>query len=284
MPIFSGMHALIAAAIIAVALTGLFTAQTSMGGSSEARTGPGAVAAPAKTAHDLFVDGNLAFEDGRLVDALADWGQAADAGYLLAQWNLARVLADADGGAHDPVRSLKYLRMAAAQHDADLPYGPRSAVTVEALVELALIYRDGLPEAKLAPAPGRAVSLLEHTATLYGNPRAQHALGLMYLGGQGVKRDTGRAVRWLVLAARKDHAPAQAALGDFYWKSEPSAGNRARGLMWFALARDNAHGDLARAAFAQRYDAAAAEAGAETRKAADDMISSWNASQAVAAN
>lgn len=284
MPTFSGMHAtLIVASILAVALTGLFSAPSSFGEGGDATTVAEAVATPVKSASEYFADGDAAFDQGRYDDAVANWQRAADAGYLMAQWNLARMLANGEGVPPDPELALKYLRMAAAQHDADLPYGPRSALTVEALVELAEVYRDGLAEAGLAPMPGRAAAMFEHAATLYGHPRAQNALGLMYLKGQGVRQDLGRAVRWLMLAARKNHAPAQAALGDIFWNNGAAEANKARGLMWFALARQNARTEGARATFEARYQAAAAEADEAARRMADDLIASWNQRGAVAA-
>jgi TPR repeat protein len=49
-----------------------------------------------------------------------------------------------------------------------------------------------------------------------GNAEAQHRLGNMYTGGQGVPQDYAEAVKWYRKAANQGNADAQNALGDWY--------------------------------------------------------------------
>ena len=53
--------------------------------------------------------------------------------------------------------------------------------------------------------------LREHAEA--GNPCAQFELGMMYLDGVGVGKDSGQAVQWLEKAADAGHADAQHTLG-----------------------------------------------------------------------
>lgn len=287
MPTFRQIAApLVVAGLIGGGLTGVLSAQTgsnqivpagmSDGVASADRLNSASLQRAPSSPDDLFIEGLSAYRGGDVGHAVSIWEEAADDGHLGAQWNLARLFAGGDGVAHDARRRLHYLEMAAAQHDPDMPPGPRSAVTVEALVELAELYRTGDPEAGLRPQPARAFRLFQHSATLFGNPRAQHYLGLMYLNGEGINRDISQAVRWLFLAARKQYAPSQAALGDYFWERGADAKDRLNGLMWFALASENAKGDESRAAFHDRYEAAITEVGENVRPQVDAMISAWN--------
>ena len=50
---------------------------------------------------------------------------------------------------------------------------------------------------------------LAHVSADMGVPAAQRFLGLAYLNGRAVKRDTAEAVRWLRKAAEQGYADAQ---------------------------------------------------------------------------
>lgn len=236
---------------------------------------------PMQDAGTLFSSGFTALEAGDLETAQPLLEEAARLGHLGAQWKLARMFLDGTGVAPDPLMSLHYLRRIAMQHDPELPYGPRTAVTVEALVELGRLYRNGVPEANLRPSPVRAFSLLNHAATLYRHPRAQHYIGLMYLSGEGVRTDPGRGVRWLFLAATKHYAPAQSALGTYYWERRETADNRLKALMWMSLAAENAKQEEVRMAYQDRFTLAVSEIGGEDRALVDTLIKDWKARYVV---
>ena len=79
--------------------------------------------------------------------------------------------------------------------------------------------------------PAAALEYLRAAAN-YRHPDAQYELGLMFLDGDGVKKSTRQAGRWLQLAAEKCHPAAAATLGDLLF----TRGERVRGLAWMTAA------------------------------------------------
>jgi hypothetical protein len=63
------------------------------------------------------------------------------------------------------------------------------------------------------------------------------------MNGIGVEKNIGLAVNWLAIAAKKQHAAAQATLGEILWRGEEVRERRARGLALIILARENAKDD-----------------------------------------
>jgi hypothetical protein len=61
-------------------------------------------------------------------------------------------------------------------------------------------------------------------------------------GAAGLARNNMRAARWLALAAEKGHHPAQALLGHLLFLGEGVPRQRARGLMWLTVAKNDAQG------------------------------------------
>jgi len=232
----------------------------------------------AKRPHAWFLSGVEAYNagDGRL--AVERWTKAADRGHLVAQWNLARLYSRGELIDADPIKALTYFRIVAEQQDPNRIRDQRNAIAIAALVEVADIYRAGEPLANLEPDATRAFGMYKLAATLYGDARAQHRMGTMYLTGEGVRQHFGRAVRWLALAASKRYTPSFAALGDFFWQNRETATNRVQGLMWLSLARDNTERDDMRAVFSDRYEAAMTEANDEERQQAIALLQNWNQS------
>jgi len=58
----------------------------------------------------------------------------------------------------------------------------------------------------------------------------------MYVTGNGVKANGPRGMRWHNLAAKKNYAPSQAALGELFWQGKAVEANKARAMMFFFLA------------------------------------------------
>jgi len=231
-----------------------------------------------KRPHAWFLSGVEAYNagDGRL--AVERWTKAADRGHLVAQWNLARLYRRGDLIDADPVKALTYFRIVADQQDPNRVRDQRSAITVAAFVEIADMYRTGEPVAGLEPDAKRAFGMYKLAATLYGNARAQHRMGTMYLTGEGVRQHFGRAVRWLALAASKRYSPSFAALGDFFWQNRDTSTNKVQGLMWLSLARDNTERDDLRAVFSDRYETVMTEANDAERQQAIALVQNWNQS------
>ena len=89
--------------------------------------------------------------------------------------------------------------------------------------------------------PVRAANLFRHAASYFGDADAQYQLARLYLDGDGVEKNVGLAINWLATAAKKQHAEAQATLGELLWRgSDDVRQRRARGLALIMLAHENA--------------------------------------------
>ena len=93
----------------------------------------------------------------------------------------------------------------------------------------------------MAKDPVRAANLFRHAGSYFGNADAQYHLARLYLDGDGVEKNVGLAINWLATAAKKQHAEAQATLGELLWRGNDDARQRrARGLALIMLAHENA--------------------------------------------
>ena len=100
---------------------------------------------------------------------------------------------------------------------------------------------DGIPSAQVPEDPVRAANLFRHAASYFGDADAQYQLARLYLDGEGVEKNVGLAINWLATAAKKQHAEAQATLGELLWRgSDDVRQRRARGLALIMLAHENA--------------------------------------------
>ena len=93
---------------------------------------------------------------------------------------------------------------------------------------------------QLPSNPSYAADLFRHAASYFGNADAQYGLARLYLNGEGVEKDTGLAVNWLAMAAKKQHVAAQATLGEMLWRGNDVRQREARGLALITLAHENA--------------------------------------------
>ncbi len=169
---------------------------------------------------------------------------AAERGYLLAQWRLARAYRFGRGVEQSDIKALNLFRKVADSHDPVFRQNRKKLrATVSALVALADYSRTGVKGTTFSKNLERSQSLYRYAATRYGHPGAQFALGEMYLKGEGLEKNQLVGMKWLMLASRKGFARAQALLGDIYLSFKDSPKNRLRGLMWHRLAEKNANAD-----------------------------------------
>ena len=75
-----------------------------------------------------------------------------------------------------------------------------------------------------------------------GHATAQRNLGVLFLTGQGVARDPGRARQWLEAAAAGGHVTSQHTLGVMFDRGDGMARDLARAMMWYERAA--AQGDM----------------------------------------
>jgi uncharacterized protein len=180
------------------------------------------------------------FKTGDSRSGLEALKYAAAGGESLARWKLAKMYADGDGVPHDDMQAYEYFAQIVENYDEDNPDPRELPVVSSAFVAMGAYSLNGIA-AKVAPDPQRALAMFQYAATNFGDPNAQYDLARMYLDGIGVNKDAAQAARWLHLAADKNHAEAQALLGQLLFAGRDGVPcQRGLGLMWLTLARDAA--------------------------------------------
>jgi uncharacterized protein len=243
---------------------------------------PPAVDPSAATPLEAFDLARNAYRSGDKEAALSALQFAAGRGHAGATWMLGRMYAEGDGVTHDDRKAFEYFRdlvNRATTEGADESFEDRSNAPYisNALVWLGSYYLEGIPGSSIKPNPAAAIRLFTDAASNYGDPNAQYNLARIYLDGNGVKKDPGQAVRWLNLAAKKNHGPSRALLGHMMFKGEVVKRQPARGLMLMMLARQSA--EQSGAADAQwmidLHDKALQEASEDERRSATSFLDGW---------
>ena len=222
---------------------------------------PTAFAAPTIpiTPFEAFKSGARAMRDGQKQKGVRSLEYAAEQGVVAAQWKLGRMYAEGDGVDQSDVKAFEYFRRIADSHAEDNPNGPESRYIANAFVSLGHYYREGIAESEVRADRARARQMYSYAASYFRDPDAQYHLARVLLdGAAAADGDARQAARWLYSAANKGQTQAQAVLGRMLFKGEPGVPRQAaRGLMWLALARENAPpsdawiGDLYESAFKQ---------------------------------
>jgi exopolysaccharide production negative regulator len=162
-------------------------------------------------------------------------------GSPVAQWKLGRLYAAGDGVARNDRRAFDYFSRIATEHAQDSPSSPQSALVANAFVALARYYLNGIPDTEVKSDPQRAREMLYYAASYFGSADAQYDLARLYLKAtNATPNDYTYGARWLGLAAQKGQHQAQAMLGQMLFNGDRLPPQRARGLMWMALASDGA--------------------------------------------
>jgi tetratricopeptide (TPR) repeat protein len=144
-----------------------------------------------------------------------------------------------------------------------------AAIAADSHVALGVYYLNGIP-GTLPADPDAAYGLLEYAATYFRDRDAQYELGRMLLSGK--RKNVVQAARWLNAAASKNHRPAQAELGSLLLKGEGIPRQPGRGLFWLMLAND---GDDAPDWIKERYASALAQATDDDRRLAYQHLEAW---------
>lgn len=176
-----------------------------------------------------------AYRDGDYPTARVHLEAALANGNVSAAWYLGHLWRLGLGGPADSGRAFQYYGQVALSYDPMEPRPGALDISVDALVRLGNYYLHGDRGGGVPQDFSRAYRLYSAAAG-HGHPSAQFSLGTMYLEGKGVRANTGRALGWLMLAARKRYWPAEALLGDLYWEGKLVAQDRARAIMWYVLA------------------------------------------------
>ncbi len=168
---------------------------------------------------------------------LAALQDAAAAGDPMAQWQLGLMYESGEGVAQDKAKAFGYFAEIADQHADAAPKGTEADIVAHSFVKMGEYYRDGLPEAGIAKDEDYSIKLILHAATYFGDADAQYKVGELYLDDKALGENPLQSARWLSLAARKGHVPAQAKLGDILFNGDGDVqSNPVEGLMWLTLA------------------------------------------------
>lgn len=168
---------------------------------------------------------------------------AAAGGQSLAQWKLGRMYAQGQGVPHDDYQAYQYFDQLIEAYNEDDPERRDIAAVSNAFVAVGVYCLNGIANSDLKPDPERALEMFQYAASNFGDPDAQYNLARMYMdGAAGLTKNNMRAARWLALAAEKHHHPAQAVLGHLLFEGDGVPRQRARGLMWLAIAKSAAQG------------------------------------------
>jgi TPR repeat protein len=183
------------------------------------------------------------FRSGDHHSALEALKYAAAGGESLARWKLGKMYADGDGVPHDDIKAYEYFSQIVDTYDEDNPNRREASFVSYAFVQVGVYNLNGIPNTKVVPNPEEALEMFQYAATHFGDADAQYNLARMYLDGADVvPKDARQAARWFNLAAEKGHPQAQALLGQMLFTGghEGVQKQRARGLMWLSIARDEA--------------------------------------------
>lgn len=189
-------------------------------------------------------------------EALQD---AADKGYAVANLYLGRTYESGSYGERDMVKANEHYRAAAEQghQDAQIALGLkyRNGIGVEAdtwrafnwfkkaadqgnphaHAMLGMMYHSGEhnpPGEHSGPDLSLAVKHFEIAAQA-GVPTGQFALGLSYLSGVGVEKDTAKGLELMEAAAEQGFMIAAWQLGDMYMRGEDLPLDRERAIYWY---------------------------------------------------
>ena len=207
-------------------------------------------------------------------DSLKALQYAAEDGHPVAQWKLGRMYAAGAFSARDALRAFNYFSRIAKDHAEDSPSAPQSVIVANAFVALARYYLAGIPNSDVKSDPDRAREMLYYAASYFGSADAQYDLARLYLKTPDASRDDFRyGARWLGLAAQKGQHQAQAMLGQMLFNGDRLPPQKARGLMWMALASDGAAAD--EAWIKESYNQALTRATEDDRAMAAQMLKFW---------
>ena len=181
-----------------------------------------------------------AYRDGDYRKALKFFRRSSEDGNIVADWYLGHMYRMGRGVPRDDAMAYSYYTRIADLYDPDEQDQNRLRIMVDALIRIADYQRTGVQGAGIASNPAAASRTYFKVATDYGHPAAQYAMGVMNIRGESMKANPQQGLKWLIAAARKRYAPAEAYLGELYWEGKLVRMDRTRAVMWYQLARDSA--------------------------------------------
>ena len=195
-------------------------------------------AAPAVQAQpvDPLAAGARAYLSGDVARALPEFERAAEDGHALALWKLGKIYATGDGVKKDHYKAFQYFAQIANRYADENPHAPQARVISDAFVNLGNYYLNGIDKSPIRRDPRMALTIYTHAASYFGASEAQYRLAHMYIEGQGTAAHPRLGVKWLSIAAKNNHALAQAELGLMLAEGKVVQHSPETGLMWMAIA------------------------------------------------
>ncbi len=215
---------------------GLVTVQTAIQRHAERASAAAPQAKPMSEERHDTIAGSMA--------SVVDLSEAAGQGDIAARVEIGRRSAQGRGMDKDEASAAAYFRGIISEYENISARDKRSPHVAAAFLEMARLYKTGVPEANIAANSAQAFSLIHHAASYFGDPIAQFELARLLMSGEGVTKNTRAGAQWLLSASRKGYAPAQALLGNLLWRGGDGVRRVAGdGLGLLAIARRNALGE-----------------------------------------
>ena len=195
-----------------------------------------------KTPSQAFRQGMDGYRSGDRKLSVQAFEYAAANGNPLARWKLGKMYAEGDGVPQDDFKAFRYFSQIVQNYDEDDSDRRDLSVVSNAFVAVGVYSLNGIANTDVKPDAERAFVMFQYAAMNFSNADAQYNLARLYLdGADGIAKDSRQAVRWLALAADKNHLQSQALLGHLLFSGfDGVAHQRARGLMWLTLAHEAA--------------------------------------------
>jgi TPR repeat protein len=223
---------------------------------------------------EAYRQGKAAFDEGWYGLALPALRYAAARGVFGAQLKLAKMYEFGLGVIRNDAAAFKLYERVSGQNWNISSFHPAAPYIGQALSALGVYHLNGVPDMQIEPNERRAARYFMHAAQYFGDPRGQTELARLYLSGQGISKNTRRAVGWLNNAARKRYAPAQALLGQLLWQGEIVKKRQVKALALLTLAQENASPQDADW-ISELYDTVTAEANPNDMRRAEAVADRW---------
>lgn len=173
-------------------------------------------------------------------DPIEDLRYAAENGDQTAKWRLGRMYQTGEGVERNPAEAFRFFKQIVDNYADARPGTLDWQLTANAMVALGYYYRDGVPEAKIAPDASEARIMFTTAAHYFGHPRAQFELARIFLGEPNLKDNGIQAARMLKASADHGYVGAQALLGRMLFEGKVIGRDSVRGLAMIMGAAEKA--------------------------------------------
>jgi hypothetical protein len=202
-------------------------------------------ASPHPSAQAAIERGLGAYQAGAREAAISALTEAASRGdpsvRFAAEFYLARIYAENIVAGADQTKAFVLFRKLADENlTVDPDTSKRAPFVAKALIALAGYVRAGLKDIDLAPNPSRAIDYLHHAAVFFGDRDAQFELARTHLSDDAPGDDAKRGLHYLASLTEEGHAPAQALLGELFWRGRHLKKDERRALALVTMAAENA--------------------------------------------